>query len=116
MELFLLKMDLRRIANAIIDISAHSGMMNEAQAMRLMTEQAFQEEEEAQAKIRRAALTSCQLPSYFMGKQAWLRLREKARETWGDEYTQKRFHDEALSKGGILMDSMEAVLLPVGEE
>jgi hypothetical protein len=62
-----LKMALRTAVNTVLDAGVHAGGMTEAQAMDLMTGQAFQEEGEAVGKWRRAQLTSCQLSTYFTG-------------------------------------------------
>ncbi len=62
-----LKMQLRMSINAILDAGVHAGGMTEAAAMRLMTEQGFQEEGEAAGKWRRACLSSAQLSTYFVG-------------------------------------------------
>ncbi|MDQ3880069.1 MAG: DUF885 domain-containing protein, partial [Chloroflexota bacterium] len=58
---------LRAITNAIIDIGIHAGQMDEAEAMRLMVDEGFQERSEAAEKWNRARLTSTQLCEYFVG-------------------------------------------------
>ena len=67
--------------------------------MRLMTHDTFQEEREASAKWVRAQLTAAQLPTYFVGVQEHLALREEARRKWGKAFTLKRYHDTVLSFG-----------------
>jgi uncharacterized protein (DUF885 family) len=62
-----LKMQLRMSINAILDASVHAGDMDEAEAMRLMTVDGFQEDGEASGKWRRACLSSSQLSTYFVG-------------------------------------------------
>ena len=44
-------------------------------------------------------LTSAQLPTYFVGVQEHLALREEARKRWGRGFTLKRYHDAVLSFG-----------------
>ena len=61
------KFYLRAITNALIDIGIHAGEMDEAEAMRLMVDQGFQEQAEASEKWNRARLTSTQLCEYFVG-------------------------------------------------
>ena len=41
-----------------------------------MENQTFQEHEEAAAKLQRVKLSSTQLPTYFVGWQDWLRVRD----------------------------------------
>jgi uncharacterized protein (DUF885 family) len=74
------------------------GVSREA-AMRLMMHDTFQEEREASGKWVRAELTSTQLPTYFVGVQEHLALRDEARQRWGRSFTLKRYHDTTLSFG-----------------
>jgi uncharacterized protein (DUF885 family) len=39
------------------------------------------------------------LPTYFVGAQEHLALREEARQKWGTEFALKRYHDTVLSFG-----------------
>jgi uncharacterized protein (DUF885 family) len=61
------KFYLRSITNALIDVGIHAGDMTEEEAMNLMVEGGFQEEQEARAKWLRARLTSTQLSTYYLG-------------------------------------------------
>ena len=99
MHLIQLKWYLRAIGNAILDQAVHVDGISREDAMRLMTQDTFQEEREAAAKWVRAQLTSAQLPTYFVGVQEHLALREEARKRWGDGFTLKRYHDAVLSFG-----------------
>jgi uncharacterized protein (DUF885 family) len=99
MRLIQLKWYLRTIANAILDQGVHAENMSRADAMRLLTRDTFQEEREAEAKWTRVQLTSAQLPTYFVGMQEHLALREEARQRWGREFTLKRYHDAVLAHG-----------------
>ncbi len=99
MHLIQLKWYLRGIGNAILDQAVHVDGMSREDAMRLMTHDTFQEEREAAAKWVRAQLTAAQLPTYFVGVQEHLALREDARKAWEGEFTLKRYHDAVLSYG-----------------
>jgi len=86
---------LRSIANAILDIRLQSMGMTDQQALDLMIKDTFQEKEEATAKLQRAQLTSCQLPTYFVGLRGWLDTREeykkrKARRLCSLNFTTRR--------------------------
>src|SRR5262249_48027642 len=61
------KHQLRVIANTILDIRLQMLNMPDQEAMDLMEKQTFQEKEEATEKLQRAKLSSCQLPTYFVG-------------------------------------------------
>jgi uncharacterized protein (DUF885 family) len=99
MHLIQLKWYLRVIGNAILDQGVHVDEMSREQAMRLMTHDTFQEEREASAKWVRAQLTAAQLPTYFVGVQEHLALRDEVRKQWGKAFTLKRYHDTVLSFG-----------------
>jgi len=99
MRLIQLKWYLRSVANAIIDQAVHVEGMSREAAMQLMMHDTFQEEREAAGKWVRAQLTSAQLPTYFVGVQEHLALRDEARQRWGRAFTLKRYHDAVLSFG-----------------
>jgi uncharacterized protein (DUF885 family) len=61
------KMYLRATANAILDVETHTSGMTEEQAMELMVEGAWQEQDEARGKWLRARISSTQLSTYFVG-------------------------------------------------
>jgi uncharacterized protein (DUF885 family) len=94
-----LKWDLRSIANAILDQAIHVDGMSEADAMKLMTVKAFQEEREAAGKWTRARLTSAQLPTYFVGFEEHLDLRNEVEKRAGGKFDLKAYHDKLLSFG-----------------
>jgi len=99
MHLIQLKWYLSSIGNAILDQAVQVDGMSREDAMHLMTHDTFQEEREAAAKWVRAQLTAAQLPTYFVGVQEHLALREEARKKWGKSFTLKRYHDTVLSFG-----------------
>jgi uncharacterized protein (DUF885 family) len=81
------KFYLRAIINAIVDVGIHTREMPEDEAMTLMVEGGFQEEQEARAKYLRARLTSTQLSTYYLGSlEMWdleLQARRRAAESAG---------------------------------
>jgi len=99
MQLIQLKWYLRAIGNAILDQAVHVDGMSRDDAMHLMTHDTFQQEREAAAKWTRVQLTAAQLPTYFVGAQEHLALREEARQVWGTGFTLKRYHDSVLAFG-----------------
>jgi len=94
-----LKMWLRTIINALLDVGIHTAGMTEQEAMRLMTEEGFQEQSEAAGKWRRACLTSAQLPTYYVGATALLQLRADYQKKNGPIRDWQAFHDRMLSFG-----------------
>lgn len=91
------KMVLRLAANAILDHDIHAGTMDEKAAMKLMTEDAYQEEGEAAGKWRRAQLTSAQLSTYFYGFSEMMKMRRRAEKESG--FSERAYHDRLLSFG-----------------
>ena len=61
------KFYLRAITNALMDVAIHTAGMAEDEAMAMMVEGGFQEQDEAHTKYLRARLTSTQLSTYYLG-------------------------------------------------
>jgi uncharacterized protein (DUF885 family) len=116
MHLMQLKWYLRSIANALLDQGVHVDNMSREDAMHLMTHDTFQEEREAAGKWVRAQLSSAQLPTYFVGAQEHLALREEAKQRWGNVFTLKRYHDAVLSYGSPPVRYVRELMfdLPIG--
>ena len=110
-ELITLKWYLRAITNAIIDSAIHVDGMTRDEAMKLMVEGGFQEEREAAGKWVRAQLTSAQLSTYFVGYQEHVEMRAAVQEAWGEEFTLRRYHDQALSYGSPPVRFVRALML-----
>lgn len=94
-----LKFLLRVIANALLDIGVHVDGMERDEAMRMMTQDAFQQESEAAGKWIRAQLSSAQLPTYFVGWREHWALRREMQEPEGESFDMKTYHDTLLSFG-----------------
>jgi uncharacterized protein (DUF885 family) len=92
-----LKVYLRSISNAILDQAIHCDGMSREDAMRLMTQTAFQEEREAAGKWDRARMSATQLSTYFVGRQEHDGLRAQAEKRPGFALT--AYHDQVLSYG-----------------
>jgi uncharacterized protein (DUF885 family) len=108
-----LKFYLRTVTNAILDHGVHVDAMSEDAALELMMERSFQTEGEARGKWIRAQVTSTQLSTYFVGAQAWLRLRKRAELRAGDAdepFDLAGFHETALGHGAPPPDLLPALL------
>ncbi len=99
MKLIQLKWYIRTVANALLDQAVHVDGMSREAVMKLLTEQAFQEEREASAKWTRAQLSSAQLPVYFVGAQEHFALRAEAEQRGGSAFNLQQYHDQVLSYG-----------------
>jgi uncharacterized protein (DUF885 family) len=110
-KLIFMKWYLRAVTNAIIDSAIHVDGMTRDAAMKLMIEGGFQEEREAAGKWIRAQLSSTQLSTYFVGYREHVEMRRAVEEAWGDEFTLRRYHDQALSYGSPPVKFIRALML-----
>jgi uncharacterized protein (DUF885 family) len=109
-RLTLAKQKLRVLANTILDVRLQTMAMSDTEALDLMTKTTYQEMEEATAKLRRAKLSSCQLPTYYAGYKGWLAVREHFQNTHGDAMTLKQFHEAALREGAVPLPVLDELL------
>lgn len=105
------KQMLRVVANTILDVKMQTQGMTDQQALDLMIHQTFQERQEAVAKVQRAKLTACQLPTYFVGWQAWLHLRDAYTKKNGSNFNLSGFHERALQEGSVPMATLSKLML-----
>jgi len=105
-----LKQMLRVITNAILDIRLQTMHMTDDEAMDLMLTQAYQEKEEAAAKLQRAKLSSCQLPMYFVGWRGWLDVREAYAKQLGPKFNLSEFHKRALEESAVPLPVLNELL------
>ena len=101
MRLVALKAMLRVYANAAIDIRLHTKGMTGEEAVRLMTDYAFQEKPEATGKLQRAQLDYVQLNTYLAGRREWTALRKEVERREGEKFDLARYHDTVLLYGAI---------------
>ena len=102
---------LRVVSNTILDIKLQTTGMSDAQALDLMMHSAFQEKEEAVQKLRRAKLSSCQLPTYFVGWRAWDKLEGDAKKKEGGGFRLDRFNQRALGIGAVPLTVLRRLVL-----
>ena len=99
------KVDVKKVDKGVTitltspDAATPTRLQNMAEAMRLMTWTAFQEEREAAGKWTRARVSSAQLPSYFVGYQEHIALRRDAEKRAGGKFDLKAYHDQVTSYG-----------------
>jgi uncharacterized protein (DUF885 family) len=110
MRLTLYKQILRALANAILDIRLQTMGMTDQQALDLMIKDTYQEKEEAVAKLQRAQLSSCQLPTYYSGWKGWLEAREQDRQRKGSAFSLKEFHERALRESAVPLPALDTLL------
>jgi uncharacterized protein (DUF885 family) len=106
------KMAARVASNAILDFGIHAGNMSEEEAIRLMMNDAYQEEGEAVAKWKRARLTSTQLSTYAYGYLEMRRFRAEAEKA--KDFKERAYHDALLAHGSPPLHALHPVLFPDG--
>ncbi|MBZ5677608.1 MAG: DUF885 domain-containing protein [Acidobacteriia bacterium] len=104
------KQILRVLANTILDIRLQTMGMTDQEALDLMMKETYQEKEEATAKLQRAQLSSCQLPTYFVGWKGWLEVREHYKQRKGSSYSLKEFNERALKESGVPLPALDTLL------
>ena len=112
LRLTMLKQMLRGIANTILDIRLQTLGMTDQAALDLMINDTFQEREEATAKLQRAQLSSCQLPTYFAGLKAWQEARDRHKQARGGAFSLREFHEGALKEGPVPLGALVGLLTP----
>src|SRR5215471_7409631 len=110
MRLTWYKQLLRVLANTILDIRLQTMGMTDQQALDLMIKDTYQEKEEATAKLQRAKLSSCQLPTYFAGWKGWLMAREQFQQSQASGYSLRAFHDRALRESAVPLPALQMLL------
>jgi uncharacterized protein (DUF885 family) len=110
------KIRLRVISNAVLDIKMHTMGMTDAQAMDLMTQDAFQTEAEAEGKLQRVKLSSTQLPTYYVGLREWLAFRKKYQAAAGANFDLLKFHDRVLDEGPLPVPIVEKLAMPTATQ
>jgi uncharacterized protein (DUF885 family) len=105
-----LKQKMRGLANAILDVRLQTMGMTDQQALDLMINDTYQEREEATAKLQRAQLSSCQLPTYYVGFKGWLDARSREQAARGASFSLKAFHDRALRESAVPVSALPGLL------
>ena len=111
-RLTLAKQMLRVLGNTILDVRLQTKGMTDAEAMDLMIKGTYQETEEATAKLQRAKLSSCQLPTYYAGYKGWIDVRARYQAQTGGAFSLKAFHEAALREGAVPLPVLDHLLTP----
>ena len=99
MWLMYYKWNLRTTCNMILDYSVHTKDMSKEEAMNLLMNEGFQQQQEAEGKWKRVTVSQVQLCCYFTGYTEIYELREELKKRDGDKFNLKSFHEKFLSYG-----------------
>jgi uncharacterized protein (DUF885 family) len=98
--------------NLILDVKLQRGEMTDAEAVRFMVEEGFQEKAMAEKKLLRAKLDSTQLCQYFLGYDEILELERDAKKAQGKAWTQRAFNEALIGHGSIAVKLLRRYILP----
>lgn len=116
MWLMYYKWNLRTTCNFILDYRVHNENMTREEVMRILTEEAFQQQAEAENKWKRLTLTQVQLTSYFTGYIEIYEFREELKSKLGEKFNLKEFHESFLSYGSSPVRDIRMLMLKELEE
>lgn len=100
---------LRTTLDAALDVRLQTLDMSDREALNALRDIAFEDEQEAAERLRRAKMTSCQLPAAFVGWSKWLQARAGfQRQGMG---AADEFHRRALREGAVPMSQLAPLLV-----
>ncbi len=114
MWLMYYKWNLRSTCNTILDYNVHTKNMSQDEAIKFLTNEAFQEKTEAMGKWKRVSVTQVQLCCYFSGYNEIYNLREELKKKQGDKFDLKKFHEQFLSYGSAPVKYIRQLMLGEG--
>ena len=90
-----------RTARIVIDVKLSSGEMSFDEAVDFLVKETGMNKASATGEINRYTYTPGYQLSYYLGKYLIKKFRQEAMERWGDQYSDKKFHDLILRSGGL---------------
>lgn len=105
------KWNLRSTCNTILDYNVHVNNLSKEAAIKFLTEEAFQQQAEAEGKWKRVSVTQVQLASYFTGYTEIMELRERLKKKQGATFNLKAFHEKFLSYGSAPVKYISELML-----
>jgi uncharacterized protein (DUF885 family) len=97
--------------NILLDIKLQSGGITDAEAVRFMVEEGFQEQAMAEKKLLRAKLDSTQLAQYYLGLDEIESLERDYRKKVGDKWSQRAFNEALIGHGSIAVKFLRRYLM-----
>jgi uncharacterized protein (DUF885 family) len=111
MMLMYSKWNLRSTCNTILDYNVHVNNLSKQDAINFLTNEAFQQQAEAEGKWKRVSVTQVQLTSYFTGYTEIYDLREQLKKKQGAAFNLKAFHEKFLSYGSAPVKYISELML-----
>ncbi|MGI2171004.1 DUF885 domain-containing protein [Shewanella sp. MF05960] len=102
-----LQSELHRAVRLVVDTGMHAKDWSREQAIDYAIATEGIHQSEATAEIERYTVWPGQALGYKLGELKIIELREKAKQTLGDKFDIKVFHDRLLENGALPLDLME---------
>jgi len=99
-----------RASRLVCDTGLHSKQWTREQAIESMMQATGDNRSNVVTEIERYCVWPGQACSYMVGRQAINRMRDNARQTLGDRYDQKGFHDTILTNGATPLSVTEQLV------
>jgi uncharacterized protein (DUF885 family) len=103
-----LMFEIWRASRLVVDTGMHHLRWDRQKAIDFMTENTVKQELEVAAEIDRYIVWPGQALAYKIGQLKISALRAKAKQTLGDKFDIRDFHDELLKDGALPLDQLEA--------
>lgn len=111
MWLMYYKWNLRSTCNTILDYGVHVNNLSREEGIKLLVNEAFQQQAEAEGKWKRVSVTQVQLCSYFTGYTEIYDFREELKKKQGGQFRLKEFHEKFLSYGSAPVKYIRELML-----
>lgn len=111
MWLMFYKWSLRECCNVITDYGIHCLNYSKDDILKMLKNEAFQEDAQIAEKYHRATISQVQLCSYFTGATEINALREAYKKKQGDAYSLKAFHEKFLRYGSAPVKYISELML-----
>jgi len=111
MWLMFYKWSLRECCNVIVDYGMQCLNYSKADVVKLLKDEAFQEDAQVEEKYYRATVSQVQLYSYFTGATDIVALRDEYKARQGSAYNLKDFHEKFLSYGAAPVKFIRTLML-----
>lgn len=111
MWLMFYKWSLRECCNVLVDYGIHCLNYSKEDVVKLLKNEAFQEDAQIDEKYHRATISQVQLCSYFTGATEIFALRDAVKKKEGDAFSLKNFHEKFLSYGSAPVKYISELML-----
>ncbi len=90
-----------RATRIVIDVGLSTGKISFDDAVDILVKETGMARVSAVAEVKRYTYTPSYQLSYYLGKYLIKSLKKDVEKIWGDNYSDKRFHDYLLDSGGL---------------